>query len=210
MAFSESGMLIRRAEQTPGSWAGGTTLAIYAEPAEALSSAGAARIWVGTATIERDADFSYFPGQMRVHIPIQGHGLRLHFQAPAETVALASFAQHRFEGARPVRAELLDGPIAAFNLIAHPDVEAAIQALELELELVELARAAVSTSPGEPANLRLVYAVAGSLELAIDNQPAVTLLAGDAFVWRPRATAETIALRRLEAPAQIVSAALRF
>jgi environmental stress-induced protein Ves len=203
------GTLVRRAEQTPGSWGGGTTLAIYAEPPESIGSAGTARVWIGTATIERSADFSFLPGRMRVHMPIQGHGLRLHFQAPLETVALTSFAQHRFDGARPVHAELVDGPIAAFNLIAQPDVEATIQVLELEQELVRVGRAAEQTPPIDPADLRLVYAIAGSLELAIADQHTATLLAGDAFVWRPHAIAETISLRRREAPTQIVSAALK-
>jgi environmental stress-induced protein Ves len=204
------GTLIRRAEQMPGSWGGGTTLAIYAEPRDSIGSAGNARIWMGTATIERPADFSFFPGQMRVHVPIRGHGVRLRFQAPAEAVALTSFAQHRFDGGRPVHAELIDGPIVAFNLIAQPDVEATIQVLELDHELVGLGHAAEQTPAIELADLQLVYAVAGSLELVVADGLSVALHVGDALVFRPPAMLETIALRRLETPAQILSAALRF
>jgi environmental stress-induced protein Ves len=209
MANVSFGTLVRRADQTPGSWGGGTTLAIYAEPPDMIRSAGNARIWIGTATIERSADFSFFPGQVRVHLPIQGHGVRLHFQAPAETATLPRFAQQRFDGARPLQAELIDGAIEAFNLIAQPDVEATIHVLELDQEPVALESAAEHPPPAQANELRLVYAIAGSLELAVDGYQAITLLAGDAFFFQPHALAEAIRLRRLETPTQLVSAALR-
>ena len=210
MAIASSGTLIRRADQTPGSWAGGRTMAISAEPHDAIGAAGTARLWLGTATIEHAADFSFFPGRARVHIPIEGRGIRLHFQAPEETVALASFAQHRFDGARPLHAELIDGPISAFNLIAQPDVGATIQVLDLEQDQATLGRVAEDMPQAKPASLLLVYTIAGSLELAVAERQAITLLAGDAFIFRPGAMAETITLRRLAMPTQVISAVLRF
>jgi environmental stress-induced protein Ves len=213
MSNKPFGTLIRHSQQIPGSWSGGATLAIYAEPGDSLPTPGGARIWLGTATIERAADFSYFPGRMRVHVPITGQGIQLRFQAPAETVTLPTFAQHRFDGARPVHAELIDGPIAAFNLIAQPDVEAMIEVLRLEQDVVSLERASSPAYPPQATELQVVYVIAGALALATDAGQDVTLHAADAFVFqpapRPGGQAAGITLRRLEAPTTLIHAALR-
>src|SRR5215212_9136197 len=97
------GTRVEQAAQTPGTWAGGTTRAIYAYPPESIGTPANAQLWVGTAVIDRAAAYSFFPERRRIHMPIHGNGIRLHFQSPAEVVALSTFAQHRFDGARPVQ-----------------------------------------------------------------------------------------------------------
>jgi len=91
----------------PGTWAGGTTSAIFAYPPETIGAPAHAQLWVGTAVIDRAAAYSCFPGRLRIHLPIHGNGIRLHFQNPAEVVALSTFAQHHFDGARPLRVTLV-------------------------------------------------------------------------------------------------------
>ncbi len=86
------GTRIEQAAQVPGTWAGGTTSAIVAYPPETIDAPAKAQLWVGTAVIDRAAAYSYFPERTRIHLPIQGNGIRLHFQNPAEVVALSTFA----------------------------------------------------------------------------------------------------------------------
>src|SRR4051794_21025091 len=125
------GTSIAHAAQTLGTWASGTTCAIYAYPPESIGTPANAQLWVGTAVIDRASAYSFFPERLRVHVPIHGNGIRLHFQSPAETIALRTFAQYRFDGARPVQAELVDGAVVAFNLIVQADVAAEVYVLHI-------------------------------------------------------------------------------
>ena len=59
---------------------GGTTSAIYAYPSAAIGTPATAQLWVGTAVIDRASAYSFFADRQRVHVPIHGNGLRLHFQ----------------------------------------------------------------------------------------------------------------------------------
>ena len=211
------GTHIDHAAQTPGTWAGGTTRAIYAYPPESIGTPANAQLWVGTAVIDRAAAYSFFPERTRIHVPIHGNGIRLHFQNPAEVVALSTFAQHCFDGARSVRVELVDGASIAFNLIVQADVTAEVQVLhigsqELALELDRISAAHIAHSTGSV--VQIVYAATGAVTLAIADQQAVTLHPADAFVFHPRAVAQPlgvkIGLRGLAANADVVVATLVF
>ena len=145
MRYTPIGTRIDHAAQTPGTWAGGTTSAIYAYPPESIGTPANAQLWVGTAVIDRAAAYSFFPERLRIHVPIHGNGIRLHFQNPAEVVALSTFAQHRFDGARPVQVELVDGSIVAFNLIVQSDVAAEVRVLHIDSQELALE---LDRSPG--------------------------------------------------------------
>jgi environmental stress-induced protein Ves len=212
------GTRIDHTAQTPGSWAGGTTNAIYAYPPDSIGTPANAQLWVGTAVIDRASAYSFFPQRRRVHVPIHGNGLRLHFQNPAEVIALGTFAQYRFDGARPVRVELLDGAVVAFNLIIQTNVAAEVQVLdigsqELALEL-DRAPAALALTSDAARVVHVVYAANGEVAIEIAGQPAITLHAADAFVFHARALGQPpgvkIGLRGLEAHADVIVATLVF
>jgi environmental stress-induced protein Ves len=218
MRYTPIGTRIDHAAQTPGTWAGGTTSAIYAYPPEAIRTPANAHLWVGTAVIDQAAAYSFFPERMRVHVPIHGNGIRLHFQNPAEVIALSTFGQLRFDGARPVQVELVDGSIVAFNLIVQTDVAAEVQLVhvdsqELALEL-DRSPAAPARSARAASVVQIMYAVTGAVALAIAEQPAITLHPADAFVFHPRAVADPlgvkVALRGLEAHTEVIVATLVF
>jgi len=207
------GTRVDQAAQTLGSWAGGTTSAIYACPPDSIRTPATAQLWVGTAVIDRASAYSFFPQRLRVHLPIHGNGIRLHFQNPTEVVALSTFAQHRFDGARPVQVELVDGAVVAFNLIVQTDVAADVQVLQIgsqELAL-ELDRIPAYTIHAAKV-VQIVYAVADAVALLIANQPAITLNSADAFVFHPRALGEPlgakVGLHSLDTHAEVVVATL--
>lgn len=214
--YSPIGTHINHAAQTPATWAGGTTSAIYAYPPNAIGTPANAQLWAGTAVIDRAASYSFFPERLRIHVPIQGNGIRLHFQNPSEVVALSTFEQYRFAGARPVQVELVDGEIIAFNLIVQADVAAAVQVLHIDgqEQVLELDRIPAAHSPGAASVVQIVYAVNSTVALVIADQPAITLNPADAFVFHPRAVAEPLGakvrLRSLSASAEVVVATLVF
>lgn len=192
------GTYISQAEQLQGSWAGGATAAIYAAPADTLRSIGKAQVWAGTATIEHNADYSFFPERVRVHVPIGGNGLRLHFQEPEEVITLPTYAQYRFDGARPVHAELIDGPVKAFNLIAATDVRAKVAIIEQEEEFQAFER---SLRASDGATLSLVYMVTGSLAIG----ETVMLAADDALIFTAsKAELQKVSIHRVEADVAFV------
>jgi environmental stress-induced protein Ves len=211
------GTRVERAAQTPGIWAGGTTSAIYAYPAESISAPASAQLWVGTATIERAAAYSYFPARRRIHLPIQGNGICLHFQEPAELVALSTFAQHSFDGARPVQVELVAGPVVAFNVIVQTNVAAEVQVLRVGSQQLafDLDRAPTTAPTAHPTSVvHILYAAAGAAALATAGQPAIKLDPADAFVFDPCAAATPpgvrAEIRSLDAQCDLVLATLAF
>lgn len=188
------GTRVEQAAQMLGTWAGGTTRAIYAYPPESIGALAGAQVWVGTAAIDRAAAYSHFAERTRVHVPIQGNGLRLHFQEPAEVVELGTFEQHRFDGARPVQAELIDSAIVAFNLIVQADVAAAVQVLHVNGDrlALDLERSLAGYAGQAASVVHVVYAVNGAVAIEITGQPAVKLHPADAFVFHPRAVAQPV------------------
>jgi environmental stress-induced protein Ves len=209
------GTYINHAAQTPGTWAGGTTRAIYAYPPESIGTPANAQLWAGTAVIDRAAAYSFFPERQRIHIPIQGNGIRLRFQNPAEIIALKTFDQHRFDGARPVQVELVDGAIIAFNLIIQADVAAEVHVLHTSSHVTTLNPDRIPAHTAHIASVvQIVYAATDGVVLMIADQPAVTLHPADAFVFHPRAVAAPlgvkVGLRGLAASAEVVVATLVF
>ncbi|MDQ2998930.1 MAG: HutD family protein [Chloroflexota bacterium] len=209
------GTRVDQAAQPLGSWAGGTTSAIYAYPPESIGTPATAQLWVGTAVIDRASAYSFFPDRLRVHVPIHGNGIRLHFQNPAEVITLSTFAQQRFDGARPVMVELVDGAVIAFNLIVQTDIAAEVQVLQIGSQETALELDRLPAHTAQAANVvQIVYAVTDAVTLMIADQPAITLHPADAFVFHPRAVAEPlgakVGLRGSETSAEVLVATLVF
>jgi environmental stress-induced protein Ves len=205
--------IISQRTYTPGTWAGGSTRAIWADPPDSLGSPASARCWAGTATIERAAPYSFFAGRLRLHLPIRGRGLRLHFRDPAQTILLACGEPYRFDGEHPVEAALVDGPVVAFNLIYRADSFADAVVAVVGPEGLRWPAGALM-EPGATSShvpLRMVYSIAGSLAIrAGDDQPA-TLESDDTLVVpaRERADAAPLLLTSVGAtPAEVVLATL--
>jgi environmental stress-induced protein Ves len=209
------GTRIDHATQTPGTWAGGTTSAIFAHPPASIGTPANAQLWAGTAVIDRAAAYSFFPERQRIHVPIHGNGIRLHFQNPAEVVALSTFAQHSFDGARPVQVELVDGAISAFNLIVQANVAAEVYVLHIDSQtlMLELDRIPAHTAHAASV-VQIVYAATDAVALMIAKQPAITLHPADAFVFHPRSVVQplgvNVGVRGLGAKAEVLVATLVF
>ncbi|MBC8163539.1 MAG: HutD family protein [Roseiflexaceae bacterium] len=177
--------MIRISHRTylPGIWAGGTTKGIWAEPADAISSPAAARWWVGTAVIERDAPYSFFAGRSRLHLPIHGDGLRLHFRNPSEEVVLARNTPYQFHGEWEVDATLVDGPVIAFNLIYRADGIAAASVVTVGADELVWPRPALEQGVvGTRELVQIVYSIAGAPTISAGAEQAVTLARDDTLV----------------------------
>jgi environmental stress-induced protein Ves len=179
-------MIIRANDQPAATWRGGTTRTIYAYPADTRARLASAHLWAGTATIERDGPYSVFTNRTRIHLPVRGNGLHLHFQDPAETIVLPTFAQATFAGDRPLNVTLIDGPVAAFNLFFHPTVQAELQLLHLAPSVATTIPATelTSTEPtaAEQASVQILYAVNGCCIVETGDGETAALQSGDAFV----------------------------
>ncbi|MCB0063743.1 MAG: HutD family protein [Caldilineaceae bacterium] len=167
--FAIAGTVIPRTEQPPSIWLGGTTRTIYTYPPSANGNIRAAQLYVGTATIERDGPYSVFTDRTRIHLPMRGNGLHLHFKEPSETVQLPSFAQATFPGDRPLTVTLVDGTVEAFNLIFAANVTATLDSFTVE-------PGAELMLSGQTSTLRVLYLVEGSCsirqEAGAQNSPA--------------------------------------
>lgn len=175
-----SGTVIKRSTQLAGQWTGGTTNAIYAYPSTMLGAMAQARFWIGTAAIVRSAPYSHFANRQRVHLPVRGNGLQLHFQEPTETVTLPTFAQARFAGDRPVQAALIDGPVDAFNLIFAPDVAATVRVIQNDVTTLTLPLPAESSIVTNAVHV--LYVVNGEVAIGLADHPVAELTSGEAFV----------------------------
>ena len=69
------------------------------------------------AEIERDAEFSAFPGIERELVLLSGNGVRLVFDCGETHELHPPHDKLRFDGERKLRGELLDGPTHDFNLM---------------------------------------------------------------------------------------------
>jgi environmental stress-induced protein Ves len=209
MAEPAPGMRVARSMQAPGTWAGGTTRAIYAYPPGPGLTPATARFWLGTAVIEQPAPYSYFPNRTRIHIPIHGNGIRLRFQEPAEVVALGTFDQYHFDGARPVQVELVEGPVVAFNLITQSDVlaQAHVTRVAAGATMPAFLSAPPETAVEYLSVVRVVYAVDGAVRVqGVGNEP-VELEPGDAFVLLPSRLRDNLG-RRAELRCEAADAAV--
>lgn len=203
--------IIRHKDQPAGQWTGGTTNAIYAYPPATLGAMAQARLWIGTAAIVRSAPYSHFANRQRVHLPIRGNGLQLHFQEPTETVTVPTFAQARFAGDRPLQAALIDGPVEAFNLIFAPDVVATVRVIRNDVTTLTLPLPAAT--PTVANAVHVLYAVNGEVAIGLAEQPVAQLGPGDAFVMEELAVhpsrSLSLALQWTQ-PAAVVVATVSF
>jgi uncharacterized protein len=71
---------------------------------------------VSIAEIDREGDFSPFPGRRRVLVLLHGAGLQLRVDGVAHSLD-PPFGKLVFDGAAEVACQLPDGPVHAFNLI---------------------------------------------------------------------------------------------
>ncbi len=165
-------------EQKPGIWRGGQVHEIVRDPPDGDYPDGDYRLWVGSATIERSADYSYFANAERLHILLSGDGLRLHFREPEETVVLASQEFHTFSGERPLHAEVVGAPVFAFNLIYR-------QGLTSGAAFVPLVSAPHHHTIHAEAGIvrtQIVYLVSG--QVAVDSAGGERVMGqGDTLLW---------------------------
>lgn len=73
------------------------------------------------AEIERDAEFSLFPGIDRELVLLAGNGLRLRFEDGRVHALNPPHGKWQFAGEDRVRGELVDGPTHDFNLMWRRD-----------------------------------------------------------------------------------------
>ena len=164
-----------RATAEPTAWPGGSVHPIYTHPTDTHLGDPSNLLTINTATIERSAPYSDFSGYTRVHVPISGGALRLHFREPEETVELGRFQQHTFDGGRPLRAEPVGEAVTAFNLILRRELEAVVSAVQVDEEPLSLPALA-----GNQRALRLLYVIEGIVQI---EGSEIIAGAGDAVVW---------------------------
>lgn len=169
---------IPQAAQTRGKWVGGQIRRICSRPQDAELASGQYDYWVGTATIERAAPYSDFPGITRLQLLLEGDGLILHFQQPEEVIHLATGEQILFDGGRPLAVTLNDRPVSAFNLMLRSSTQAQVRILHLTAgSPEELAGAAYG---GDPVDT-IFYCAQGAVQVTVDNR-LIVLDRGDAYL----------------------------
>lgn len=125
------------------------------------------------AEIERDADFSAFPGIERELVLLSGNGLRLRFDDGEVHELQAAHDRVRFDGGRSVRGELLDGPTLDFNLMWRRE--------SMGADLWHRPLAGSMVVFVEPHTTWVVHLVAGNARFA-DHSGLASLNAGDTAV----------------------------
>ena len=169
--------------QQLGTWRGGQVHEIFRDPPEADYPNGAYRLWVGTATIERAADYSHFAHAERLHILLHGGGLALHFREPTETFPLATGNWRIFAGDRPLHAVPIDGPVFAFNLIYRQAQRSGAESGAAFVGAGEMPIALPVSVAAGASQTQIVYALAG--QAAVECQGEIHLLqTGDTLVFQ--------------------------
>lgn len=125
------------------------------------------------AEIEQDGPFSVFPGIERELVLLSGNGLRLRFDDGQVAVLEPPHDRLRFDGARAVACELLDGPTHDFNLMWRRDL--------LDVQLWHRPLVGPMVVFGEPASTWAVYLIAGQARFA-DDSGLPGLAAGDTAI----------------------------
>jgi environmental stress-induced protein Ves len=126
------------------------------------------------AEIERDAEFSAFPGIERELVLLSGNGVRLVFVDDGETHELhPPHERLRFAGERKLRGELLDGTTHDFNLMWRRD--------RLDAQLWRRPLVGPMLLFAEPGTSWAVHLLSGRAEFA-DGSDLPLLEAGDSAV----------------------------
>ena len=125
------------------------------------------------AEIERDADFSAFPGIERELVLLSGNGLRIAFDDGETHELLPPHDQLRFAGERKSRGELVDGATHDFNLMWRRErIDARLWRRPLVGPMLLFA---------EPGTTWAVHLLSGRAEFA-DGSGLPLLEAGDSAV----------------------------
>lgn len=124
------------------------------------------------AEIDRDGDFSRFPGHRRSLWLLEGAGMRLERADGSATVLQPPQQRIDFDGDEPIACRLLDGPVRAFNLIWRPS------AVEAELLHRPLVGPMVFFESG--GGEWLIYLARGAARVR-SGAAAIELACGDAL-----------------------------
>ncbi len=168
-------------QQKPGVWRGGHVCEIFRDPADADYPNGDYRLWAGTATIERSADYSYFVNAERLHILLAGDGLRLRFREPEQTITLASQESYTFSGVRPLHVDLLGAPVFAFNLIYRQGLSSGA----VFVPLTSTPQLYTIHTEASIARTQIFYVVSGTVALESAGGERV-MGQGDTLLWDMR------------------------
>ena len=125
------------------------------------------------AEIERDADFSTFPGIDRELVLLSGNGLRIVFDDGESHTLLPPHGQLRFAGERGARGELVVGTTHDFNLMWRRD--------RLDAQLWRRPLVGPMLLFAEPGTTWAVHLLSGRAEFA-DGSDLPLLEAGDSAV----------------------------
>lgn len=108
----------------------GTTTQICIEPATASIEKNDFFYRLSSAPVDKDGDFSLFPGKSRILVPIKGNGFCLNEDE------YEKFEVAQFSGDEKVKCSLLKGPILDFGVIYDPKkVKAQARILNLKTDL---------------------------------------------------------------------------
>lgn len=125
------------------------------------------------AEIERDAEFSAFPGIDRELVLLSGNGLRIVFDDGETHALLPPHGQLRFAGERKARGELVDGTTHDFNLMWRRE--------RLDARLWRRPLVGPMLLFAEPGTTWAVHLLSGRAEFA-DGSDLPLLEAGDSAV----------------------------
>lgn len=142
-----------------------------------LTDASADSPWdwrLSIAEIERDAEFSSFPGIDRELVLLSGNGVRLRFDDGEVHELHPPHERLRFAGERKLVGELIDGPTHDFNLMWRRErVRASLWHRPLVGPMVVFV---------EPATTWVLHLMAGQATFA-DDSGLPSLAAGDTAIF---------------------------
>ncbi len=167
------------AEQKQGTWHGGQLHEIYRDPPHGDFPNGDYRLWIGTATIERSAAYSYFPAAERLHILLSGGGLALYFSEPDESITLATGESFIFSGERPLRVNLLGAPVFAFNLVYRSGLASGAEFVSLDATPSSVPGQTIAGAP----QTQIIYVVSGSVVVQVADGQHL-LAQGETLIWQ--------------------------
>lgn len=144
-------------------------------PAEASFERGDFDWRISKARVTESGPFSHFPGFERVLVLTEGPGLLLEHGSDAPRARLRRLEPYRFSGDWPTRGELVQGPVADFNVLARRGRFAA--------EVLAVPLGARRLREQVAASLVLVHALDARLSVRLSGEEqAFELEAGDSLL----------------------------
>lgn len=127
------------------------------------------------AEVDKDCEFSSFPGMDRELVLLAGEGMRLVFADGESRELLPPHQRIRFAGERAVRAELISGPTQDFNLMWRRErIDAIVLHRPLVGPMVFFAERDVSWA---------VYVISGRAHFKDQMFPMVLEQGDTALIW---------------------------